>query len=191
MSPRLRASEAWQDERDPIILFKFYFTMTHKTHPSQPPNNLERAADQPLSADQNPSLDGHDTLLPSQTTATRANDVVTTAEKIAKLEENDQLPILAFKEQIIESIQSSPVTIITAETGAGKTTQVPQYLAEQGYRVVVTQPRRLAARTVAARVAHEMREKLGRKVGYRTANDHCDSPNTEVLFCTDGLQLVR
>lgn len=165
--------------------------MTHKTHPSQPPNNLERAADQPLSADQNPSLDGHDTLLPSQTTATRANDVVTTAEKIAKLEENDQLPILAFKEQIIESIQSSPVTIITAETGAGKTTQVPQYLAEQGYRVVVTQPRRLAARTVAARVAHEMREKLGRKVGYRTANDHCDSPNTEVLFCTDGLQLVR
>ena len=101
------------------------------------------------------------------------------------------LPIAEFREKITTAIRENPVVVVTAETGAGKSTQVPQYLLEEGYDLVVTQPRRLAARTVATRVAEEREEKLGETVGYRTAVSRQDSSNTKCLFCTDGLALVR
>lgn len=102
------------------------------------------------------------------------------------------LPIDAFKNEILDCIAKNSVTIIVAETGAGKSTRVPQYLLEQGdYDIVVTQPRRLAARTVAKRVAEEMECRLGGLVGFRTAVDRLDSNETKCLFATDGLQLVR
>lgn len=101
------------------------------------------------------------------------------------------LPIHAFRDQIVEAVRNNPVVVITAETGAGKSTQVPQYLLDAGYDLVVTQPRRLAARTVAERVAEEIGEEIGGTVGYRTAVDRQDSPATRCLFCTDGLALVR
>ena len=101
------------------------------------------------------------------------------------------LPITAFRKTIVEAVRNGPVTVITAETGAGKSTQVPQYLLDEGCDLVVTQPRRLAARTVAQRVAEEIGEELGGTVGYRTAVDRQDSPATRCLFCTDGLALVR
>ena len=101
------------------------------------------------------------------------------------------LPIERFKEEIIQKINENPVTIITAETGAGKTTQVPQYLLDAGYEVIVTQPRRIAARSVAKRVAHERHCKLGDEVGFQTSREKQSGPRTRLLFCTDGLQLVR
>lgn len=106
------------------------------------------------------------------------------------------LPILASKDQILEAIDSHQVTVIVAETGAGKSTQVPQYLAEHGYtKVVVTQPRILAARNLSSRVREEwaLRNKVDSDsiVGYRTAHERDDSPDTKILYCTDGLQLVR
>jgi len=101
------------------------------------------------------------------------------------------LPIAKFKTEIDAAVRQNSVVIITAETGAGKSTQVPQYLLEEGYDLVVTQPRRLAARSVAQRVAEERGENLGETVGYRTAVDRQDSPSTRCLFCTDGLALVR
>jgi len=101
------------------------------------------------------------------------------------------LPIAAFREQIVQSVRGNPVTIITAETGAGKSTQVPQYLLEEGYKIIVTQPRRLAARTLAERVAEDRQVRFGREVGYRTAQERQDSPDTRCLFVTDGLALVR
>lgn len=101
------------------------------------------------------------------------------------------LPILAFRDQIVNAVRNNPVVVITAETGAGKSTQVPQYLLDEGYDLVITQPRRLAARTVAERVAEEIGEDIGGLVGYRTAVDRRDSPATRCLFCTDGLALVR
>lgn len=104
---------------------------------------------------------------------------------------NDRLPVLRYREQIVESVKNNPVTIITAETGAGKSTCVPVFLQEAGYKVIVTQPRRLAASSVAARVAQTTGSRLGERVGYRTAEDRCDSAVTKILFCTDGLQLVR
>lgn len=105
---------------------------------------------------------------------------------------NAALPIASFKEEIAKTVAENAVTIITAETGAGKSTQVPQYLVEAGYKVVVTQPRRLAARTVAARVAEELGEELGSEaIGYHIAGEQVGSLDTRLLFCTDGLALVR
>jgi HrpA-like RNA helicase len=104
---------------------------------------------------------------------------------------NTTLPIYAYREQIISTIKSNQVTIIVAETGAGKSTQVPLFLLEQGATSLVTQPRRLATRTVAERVAFEYGEEIGRTIGYRTALERNDCAGTRCLFCTDGLAQVR
>lgn len=103
-----------------------------------------------------------------------------------------ELPVDSFKEIIVETIEKNPVTIIVADTGAGKSTRVPQFLLQAtNYEVVVTQPRRVAAKRVAQRVAGEMQIKFGGLVGFRTAVERNDSVETRCLFATDGLQLVR
>jgi len=106
------------------------------------------------------------------------------------------LPIFDYAATIVETVDANQVTIITAETGAGKSTQVPQYLAAHGYsKVIVTQPRILAARNLSRRVREEWTEHTGVDsdyvIGYRTAHERDDHPNTHILYCTDGLQLVR
>jgi len=106
------------------------------------------------------------------------------------------LPIFDYRDIITDTVDANQVTIITAETGAGKSTQVPQYLADHGYtKVIVTQPRILAARNLSRRVREEWAERTGTDseyvIGYRTAHERDDSPNTHILYCTDGLQLVR
>jgi HrpA-like RNA helicase len=102
------------------------------------------------------------------------------------------LPIDCKKDEILAGVLGNPVVIIEAETGAGKSTRVPQMLLAAGYDVVVTQPRRLAARTVASRVAEECGVPLGGLVGFRTGEDkNFDSSETECLFVTDGLALIR
>ena len=106
------------------------------------------------------------------------------------------LPINTRKSEILESVDKNQVTIITAETGAGKSTQVPQFLAEHGYqKIIVTQPRILAARNLCNRVRQEYswrtQADCGDKVGYRTAHEQDDGPENIILYCTDGLQLVR
>ncbi|GAA4618294.1 hypothetical protein GCM10023195_82130 [Actinoallomurus liliacearum] len=101
------------------------------------------------------------------------------------------LPIAAFRSQIVAAVADSPVVIVTAETGAGKSTQVPQYLLEEGYDIVVTQPRVLAAKTLAERVAEETGASLGGTVGFETAREKRVSEATRCLFATDGLALVR
>ncbi len=104
---------------------------------------------------------------------------------------NTSLPIYNYMNEITEAIKNHAVTIITAETGSGKSTQVPQYAYNAGYDVVVTEPRRMAAWSLAERVAEEMETTLGEIVGFRTALERKDSKNTSVLYCTDGLELVR
>lgn len=106
------------------------------------------------------------------------------------------LPIFDFHQAIIDAVDVNQVTILTAETGAGKSTQVPQYLAEHGYsKIIVTQPRILAARNLSNRVREEWATRTGKDsdnvIGYRTAHERDDSPDTKILYCTDGLQLVR
>lgn len=109
---------------------------------------------------------------------------------------SNDLPIFDYREEIVSAVDTHQVTIVTAETGAGKSTQVPQYLADHGYqKVVVTQPRILAARNLSRRVREEWALRTGKDcdelIGYRTAHERDDSPVTQVLYCTDGLQLVR
>lgn len=100
------------------------------------------------------------------------------------------LPIVAHKEEIVRIVADNQIVIIRAETGAGKSIKVPQYLASNDTRVIVTQPRRLAALSLAQRVAQEVECAVGEYVGYRTAVDRMAGPETRILFCTDGLELV-
>ncbi len=101
------------------------------------------------------------------------------------------LPITKYKEIIVEAVNNNYVTIISAETGSGKSTQIPQYLSNYYSQVVVTEPRIMAAKTLAKRVAEEMSVTLGEEVGYKTAYDKCCLPTSKILYCTDGLQLIR
>ena len=84
-------------------------------------------------------------------------------------------------------------TIGLSETGSGKTTQITQYLAEFGYtsrgRIACTQPRRVAAMSVAKRVAEEFGCRLGQEVGYTIRFEDCTSPETKIKYMTDGMLL--
>ena len=101
------------------------------------------------------------------------------------------LPITNYKNDIIDAVRNHSFTIISAKTGSGKSTQIPQYLADYYSQIVVTEPRIMAAKTLARRVAEEMCVTLGQEVGYRTAYDKCSSPTSNILYCTDGLQLIK
>ena len=108
-----------------------------------------------------------------------------------RLARTDSLPINAFAQEIVGRITSDRKLVLVAETGSGKTTQVPQILLKSGVagegRIVVLQPRRLAARAVARRVAFEMGVREGGLVGYRTRYERVESAETKILFMTDGL----
>ncbi|OSS44087.1 hypothetical protein B5807_11253 [Epicoccum nigrum] len=104
------------------------------------------------------------------------------------------LPIAQIKDQLLYTIEIHPVTIIVGETGSGKTTQIPQYLLNAGWcasgaQIAVTQPRRIAATSVAARVAEELGTPLGQRVGYSIRFEDVTSAATQVKFVTDGLLL--
>lgn len=104
-----------------------------------------------------------------------------------------KLPIHEYEERLVEATRQSQCIVITGETGCGKTTQFPQFLHRAGYgkdgMIGVTQPRRVAAISVAHRVAHEMRCRLGAEVGYQVRFDDCTSPSTEIKYMTDGCLL--
>ncbi|KIX96786.1 uncharacterized protein Z520_07506 [Fonsecaea multimorphosa CBS 102226] len=108
-----------------------------------------------------------------------------------------QLPILQREQEIMEAIHNNPVVIIKGDTGSGKTTQIPQFLFEAGYgspdgptpgMIGITQPRRVAAVSMAKRVSTELGEH-GHKVAYQIRFDSNVSSNTAVKFMTDGILL--
>ncbi|KAJ5691450.1 hypothetical protein N7488_012185 [Penicillium malachiteum] len=104
------------------------------------------------------------------------------------------LPIARHKASLLYLVEKYPVTIVVGQTGSGKTTQLPQYLdqagwCENGKLIAVTQPRRVAATTVATRVAEEMRCKVGEAVGYSIRFEDLTSAETRVKFLTDGMLL--
>ncbi|MDQ3168768.1 MAG: ATP-dependent helicase HrpB [Acidobacteriota bacterium] len=103
---------------------------------------------------------------------------------------NSSLPIDARLAEIVDTIRRARAAVIVAAPGAGKTTRVPPALATAG-RVAVLQPRRVAARSLARRVADERGWTLGREVGWHVRNDRHDSPDTRVLFMTEGILAAR
>ncbi|KAH6560728.1 hypothetical protein BASA81_005241 [Batrachochytrium salamandrivorans] len=104
-----------------------------------------------------------------------------------------QLPVYLAKNSLISSINENSIVIIVGETGSGKTTQLPQFLHEAGYTkngiIAVTQPRRVAAISIATRVSQEMQTKVGETVGYAIRFEDVTSPNTKIKYLTDGMLL--
>jgi ATP-dependent helicase HrpB len=104
-----------------------------------------------------------------------------------------RLPIWQIHEAILGALRQSNRLVLAAPTGSGKTTQVPQMVLEAGLaggkKIVVLQPRRVAARAVAARVAWERGGKLGSEVGYQVRFDDTTSPGTLIAFVTEGILL--
>ncbi|KAG2679399.1 hypothetical protein I3760_11G048900 [Carya illinoinensis] len=113
---------------------------------------------------------------------------------LEKLQEDRKtLPVYPYREQLLQAVHDHQVLVIVGETGSGKTTQIPQYLHEAGYtkrgKVGCTQPRRVAAMSVAARVSQEMGVKLGHEVGYSIRFEDCTSEKTVLKYMTDGMLL--
>lgn len=104
---------------------------------------------------------------------------------------NRNLPVEGFKADIEGLIEKNEVVIITAETGAGKSTIVPFWMWQKGMSVVVTQPRRIAARSLASYLAKKNSVRIGDSIGYQTGFEKKSSRTTKLLFVTDGVQMIR
>jgi ATP-dependent RNA helicase DHX8/PRP22 len=106
----------------------------------------------------------------------------------------ETLPVVSFKDDILAAVKKSQIVIIIGETGSGKTTQIPQFFVDehllQGKQIAVTQPRRIAAITVAERVSSERKSSVGEEVGYTVRFDDKTGPRTKIKYMTDGI-LVR
>ena len=103
-----------------------------------------------------------------------------------------ELPISARRDELLEAIRDHQVVVVAGETGSGKTTQLPKLCLELGReKIAHTQPRRLAARTVAARIAEELRVPLGTDVGYAVRFQDRSRADTRIRLMTDGLLLAE
>src|SRR5882757_8109522 len=104
-----------------------------------------------------------------------------------------RLPIFHLENAIVHKLKEHGRLILQAPTGSGKSTQVPQMLLDHGMlengEVVVLQPRRLATRMLAARVAEERKVRLGEEVGYHIRFDKVTSAKTRIRFVTEGVLL--
>ncbi|XP_060606288.1 ATP-dependent RNA helicase TDRD9-like isoform X2 [Ruditapes philippinarum] len=110
---------------------------------------------------------------------------------------DDRLPISRCKEQVVNTIESNQVTVIQGATGSGKTTQVAQYILDyyakqnQYCNIIVTQPRRIAAISIARRVCQERNWQLGTICGYQVGLDREAGDDTRILYCTTGILLNK
>ncbi|KAG1677117.1 Pre-mRNA-splicing factor ATP-dependent RNA helicase PRP16 [Nymphon striatum] len=115
------------------------------------------------------------------------------AKRKTMKQQREYLPIFAVRQELLNVIRDNSIVIIVGETGSGKTTQLTQYLHEDGYSrfgmIGCTQPRRVAAMSVAKRVADEMDIKLGEEVGYAIRFEDCTTEKTMMKYMTDGILL--
>jgi ATP-dependent helicase HrpA len=124
---------------------------------------------------------------PAQAAARRAQPLV--------FKHDADLPISARREAIVEALRRNQILIVAGDTGSGKSTQLPQYCLEIGRGmdalIAHTQPRRLAARALAARIAEELGQPVGRSVGFRVRFADQVSDATRLVLMTDGLLLAE
>ena len=123
-----------------------------------------------------------------------ADDTIVSMDSKKTIDEvRKSLPIYEWRGQLLQAIQKHQTIVVVAETGSGKTTQIPQYLHEVGYskygKIGCTQPRRVAAMSVASRVAKEMKVRLGSECGYSIRFEDCTNDKTVVKYMTDGMLL--
>lgn len=106
-------------------------------------------------------------------------------------EQRESLPVFKLRSVLIKAVEENQLLIVVGDTGSGKTTQMTQYLAEAGFGdrglIGCTQPRRVAAMSVAKRVAEEVGCQLGKEVGYTIRFEDCTSPETVIKYMTDGM----
>ncbi len=114
---------------------------------------------------------------------------------VPKIEYDPELPITAKREEIADAIRKHQVIVVCGETGSGKSTQIPKICLEMGRgidgMIGHTQPRRIAARAVSARIAEELRTPLGQAVGFKIRFTDTTKPSTYVKLMTDGILLAE
>ncbi|XP_066374421.1 DExH-box ATP-dependent RNA helicase DExH1-like isoform X2 [Miscanthus floridulus] len=127
------------------------------------------------------------------------NSRKTTASARSMQSFREKLPAFSMREEFLKAVAANQVLVISGETGCGKTTQLPQFILEEEINnlrgsdcsIICTQPRRISAVSVAARVAAERGEELGEAVGYQIRLESKRSAQTRLLFCTTGVLLRR
>ncbi|KAL0228004.1 hypothetical protein RCL1_004147 [Eukaryota sp. TZLM3-RCL] len=116
------------------------------------------------------------------------------ASTLTLSEQRSKLPITACRQGLLTLCRENQVVVVLGETGSGKTTQLPQFFLEEGFGsgdfiIGCTQPRRMAAVSVARRVAEERKTPLGKEVGYAIRFEDATSVDTKIKFMTDGILL--
>ena len=116
-------------------------------------------------------------------------------------QQQQQLPIFQHREKILELLHTHRIVCIEGETGCGKSTKIPQFILDDALdaspprncKILVTQPRRIAAMKLAEKVASERGERVGKTIGFCIGGERQRSPSTAVTYCTTGyvLQVSR
>ncbi|CAF0887126.1 unnamed protein product [Adineta ricciae] len=210
----------WEDEVIHTAI-SHYGSLDKEAKSKQP--KYDYILDEEIQFVQQLTIPGVNEILQQQKEKVRNNDQQEDEHKRKQRtlqETRKTLPIYQFREDLMKAICDHQVLIIEGETGSGKTTQLTQYLYEEGYceadieedeededddnevnlpgmkkktkkkmMIGCTQPRRVAAMSVAARVAEEMDVKLGREVGYSIRFEDCSSDRTVIKYMTDGMLL--
>lgn len=116
-------------------------------------------------------------------------------KKKPRLSYHYELPITRHRQEIIQAIKENKVVIVSGETGCGKSTQLPKMCLEAGQglagKIACTQPRRLAAMTIAHRISEELSQSLGQAVGYKIRFEDRTSPDSYIKILTDGMLLAE